>query len=292
MRRIVASALAIMMGLGPGAGSALGQGAGQTAPSLAPTQSSASAQTVQKMGAGTFRMKVSTNIVLTNVVVRDRKTGEVVKGLKASDFHIYENKREQKIISFDYENVDHAVTLAEQTTAEGRMSVADLLNGNYVADQKMLKNHRLIVIFFDLSSMQDEDIDRAVDAAEQYVKTQMRPADLVALVSMSTGLSLDQDFTSNKTALLHALAKQGVRAGIVYVDPPYADAPAYQETLTLLASLPVLTRDARVVVEHSSHAPAPQAPAALIAYRTLRQGDAQVTFYRVASAGGENPPPV
>ena len=206
MRRIVASALAIMMGLGPGAGSALGQGAGQTAPSLAPTQSSASAQTVQKMGAGTFRMKVSTNIVLTNVVVRDRKTGEVVKGLKAGDFHIYENKREQKIISFDYENVDHAVTLAEQTTAEGRMSVADLLNGNYVADQKMLKDHRLIVIFFDLSSMQDEDIDRAVDAAEQYVKTQMRPADLVALVSMSTGLSLDQDFTSNKTALLHVLA--------------------------------------------------------------------------------------
>ena len=98
--------------------------------------------------------------------------------------------------------------------------------------------------------------------------------------------------TRGALPLLHTLAKQGVRAGIVYVDPPYADAPAYQETLALLASLPVLARDARVVVEHSSHAPAPQAPAALIAYRTLRQGDAQVTFYRVASAGGENAPPM
>ncbi len=54
------------------------------------------------------------------------------------------------------------------------------------------------MIFFDLSSMQDEDIDRAVDAANNYVNKQMQPADLVALVSMSTGLSMDQDFTADK----------------------------------------------------------------------------------------------
>ena len=53
--------------------------------------------------------------------------------------------------------------------------------------------------------MQDEDVDRAVDAATKYVNTEMQPADLVALVSMSTGLSMDQDFTSDKTALLHAI---------------------------------------------------------------------------------------
>ena len=207
MRRIVASTLAMMMSVGPGAGDvARGQNGRQTAPSAVSAPSAAPAHPVQKMGASTFRMKVNTNIVLTNVVVRDRKTGRVVAGLKASDFHIYENKREQKIISFDYENVDQAAMLTEKATAGGKMPVADLLNGDYVADQKVLKDHRLIVILFDLSSMQDEDIDRAVDAAESYVKTQMRPADLVALVSMSTGLSLDQDFTSNKTALLHALA--------------------------------------------------------------------------------------
>jgi VWFA-related protein len=70
-----------------------------------------------------------------------------------------------------------------------------------------LKDHRLIVLFFDLSSMQDEDIDRAVEAATKYVKTQMQPADLVALVSMSTGLTMDQDFTSNKDALLRGLGR-------------------------------------------------------------------------------------
>ncbi len=131
-------------------------------------------------------------------------------------------------------------------------------------------------------------------AAEVYFAETAAPA-LAALRANLHTLGITERCsveTRGAVPLLHALAKKGVRAGIVYVDPPYADASAYQETLALLATLPVLARDARVVVEHSSHAPAPQAPAAFIAYRTLRQGDAQVTFYRVASAGEENAPPV
>jgi VWFA-related protein len=82
-----------------------------------------------------------------------------------------------------------------------------MLEHNFAANPEALRDHRLIVVFFDLSSMQDEDIDRAVDAANDYVNKQMQPADLVALVSMSTGLSMDQDFTNNKQALLKTIAK-------------------------------------------------------------------------------------
>ena len=179
-------------------------GAAQT---TAPVSQDGGAQAMQAAGQGTYRLNLNANIVLTNVVVRDKKTGAVVKGLKASDFTIYEDKKPQKIISFDYQNVDEAAVLAEKSTASGKASIADLLERNFAASPKELKDHRLIVIFFDLSSMQDEDIDRAVDAAEKYVKTQMQPADLVALVSMSTGLTMDQDFTSNKDALLRGLGK-------------------------------------------------------------------------------------
>jgi VWFA-related protein len=163
--------------------------------------------TPQQTGASSFKLSVQANIVLTNVVVRDKKTGAVVKGLKASDFSIVEDKKPQHIISFDYQNVDEAALLAEKTTVAGKASVAELLERNFAASPAELKDHRLIVIFFDLSSMQDEDIDRAVDAASNYVNKQMQPADLVALVSMSTSLSMDQDFTSNKAALLRGLAK-------------------------------------------------------------------------------------
>ncbi len=190
MRRLVAAVMSGVMGVGA-AVAARGQ----------------DAQGVQQTGQSTFHLNLNANIVLTNVVVRDRKTGAVVKGLKASDFTIYEDKKPQRIISFDYQNVDEAAVLAEKSTAAGKASIADLLERNFAARPEELKDHRLIVIFFDLSSMQDEDIDRAVDAAEKYVKTEMQPADLVALVSMSTGLTMDQDFTSNKDALLRGLAK-------------------------------------------------------------------------------------
>jgi len=194
MRRLVAAVMAGIVGMsGP-----LG-----TAQAAAPVTQDRGAQT----GEGTYRLSLNTNIVLTNVVVRDKKTGAVVKGLKASDFTILEDKKPQKIISFDYQNVDEAAVLAEKSTASGKATVADLLERNFAASPKELKDHRLIVLFFDLSSMQDEDIDRAVEAAQKYVKTQMQPADLVALVSMSTGLTMDQDFTSNKDALLRGLGR-------------------------------------------------------------------------------------
>ena len=70
-----------------------------------------------------------------------------------------------------------------------------------------LRDHRLIVMFFDLSSMQPEDVDRAVEAAQNYINKQMQPADLVASVSMATALSMDQDFTADKAALLKAVGR-------------------------------------------------------------------------------------
>jgi VWFA-related protein len=161
----------------------------------------------QPDASGTFTMKVQTDIVLTNVVVRDKKTGEVVKGLKQSDFTIFENGKPQTIASFDYQNVDEAAVLRESSTVTGKATIADLLNRDFAASPAALRDHRLIVMFFDLSSMQPEDTQRAIESAQDYVNKKMQPADLVALVSMDTGLSMDQDFTSDKAALLKGLGK-------------------------------------------------------------------------------------
>ena len=197
MKHILAAVTGLAMMMGGGSPQQTSTPTAQTPE----TQGTAAQQNAQ----GGYTLSVNANIVLTNVVVRDKKTGALVKGLKASDFQILEDGKPQKIASFDYENVDEAATLAEKTVS-GRATVADLIERSFGSDPAKLKDHRLIVMFFDLSSMQDEDIDRAVDAAKNYVNKQMQPADLVAMVSMSTGLSLDQDFTSDKSALLRVLA--------------------------------------------------------------------------------------
>ena len=51
----------------------------------------------QQPGAGVTTIVANVNRVLTNVVVRDKKTGAVIKGLKASDFQIFEDKKAEKI---------------------------------------------------------------------------------------------------------------------------------------------------------------------------------------------------
>ncbi len=189
MRQAIAATLALVLGLVTGAPA---QGGGPP---------------VNQQAGGTYTITNNVNIVLNNVTVRDKKSGALVTGLKASDFTIVEDKKPQRVASFDYQNVDQAAVLAEKNTVSGKATIAQLLERNLGASAQQLRDHRLIVVFFDLSSMQDEDIDRAVEAADDYVNKQMQPADLVALVSLSTGLTMDQDFTSDKPTLLRGLGK-------------------------------------------------------------------------------------
>ena len=158
-------------------------------------QSSGSAN--QDMG---YVLTSESDLVLTNVVVRDSKTGEVVTGLKQSDFTVLEDGKPQQISSFDFESVDMAKPLNEATIS-GLASSATGKTATSGVRPEDLKDHRLIVFFFDLTSMQPEDIDRSVEAARDFLTHKMQPADLIALVSLDTALKVDQDFTSDKDKL-------------------------------------------------------------------------------------------
>jgi len=152
---------------------------------------------------GGFTLQMNGELVLTNVVARDARTGEPVRGLKQSDFRIYEDGKEQQISTFDFESVEMATPLKEATVsglAAGPSSGSS--KAVVVARPEDLRNHRLIVMFFDLTSMQPEDLDRCVEAAKDFLRTKMQPADLVALVSLGDTLNVDQDFTADKDALI------------------------------------------------------------------------------------------
>jgi len=185
--RKVGAAMAVMALSVPGAG---------------PAQNAAQ---VSNAPQGGFTLKLNSDLVLTNVVVRDAKTGELVRGLAQSDFSIYENGKEQRIDTFDFESVDMATPLNEATVS-GLAAGASGQKAVVVAKPEQLRNHRLIVMFFDLTSMQPEDLDRSVEAAQAFLKTRMQPADLVALVSLADTLKVDQDFTADKAALINKVA--------------------------------------------------------------------------------------
>ncbi len=60
-----------------------------------------------------YVLKVQSDLVLTNVVVRDKRTGAVVRGLTAKDFTVLENGKPQTIQTFDFQSIDQATPLNE-----------------------------------------------------------------------------------------------------------------------------------------------------------------------------------
>jgi len=142
------------------------------------------------------------DLVLVNVTVRD-KTGKFVPGMKPDNFTILEDNKPQKIVSFDVENVDAvpALDVAQAKplpeAASGQTSPAT----SATDAAALFKDRRLIVLFFDLSAMEPDEIDRAVTSAEHYLDTQMLPADLVSIVSLGSSLLVNQDFTTDRALL-------------------------------------------------------------------------------------------
>ena len=76
-----------------------------------------------------------------------------------------------------------------------------------------LAGRRLMVLLFDVSSMQPEDVQRAVDSARKYVKEQMGAADLVAVATVGSTLNVLSDFTGERERVDAALGTARLHRG-------------------------------------------------------------------------------
>ena len=164
-----------------------------------------------------FTLRTETEVVLVNVSVRDND-GNFVRDLKKEDFTISEDGKQQEIVSLDVENTDSVVT-AEAPPASSLLGALRAPNATTPSaeappiSETDLKDRRLIILFFDLSSMQPEETERAAKSALDYVDKQMSPADIVSVVSLSNSLSVDLDFTADRESLRKVLQNFDVGAG-------------------------------------------------------------------------------
>jgi VWFA-related protein len=184
--------------------------------------------------APVFRSAV--NLVLVDVVVRDRN-GAVVRGLTANDFELLENGVKQDILSFAFEDItsnaapiENASTLgAAAATSAARTAPAaspaaaapappaaadDTPSHPLTSDE--VAGHRVLTLVFDTSSMQPEDVQKAVDGAVKWVDEQMTPADLVAVASINSTLQVLTDFTSSKERVHQVLSAFSATDGTAF----------------------------------------------------------------------------
>ncbi len=170
--------------------------AGQTSSQVKPSTP------VSKSPQQAFILRSITNEVLVDVRVYD-KSGKPVTDLQQADFRVQEDGVQQTISDFSLENVEK---LAQATGGNEQAQVIDLAKLPPEANaEQVLQDHRLLVLFFDLSSMQPDELMRALKAANDFVANRMTPADLIAVVTYSSSLRVTQDFTNDRDSLKKAL---------------------------------------------------------------------------------------
>ena len=173
-------------------------------------------------------IRVSSDLVLVNVIARDKK-GNPIRDLKKGDFTLYEDGKKQQISTFDFEDVDQLAATAGPTIA-GAAPGALLHSGKKAPATLDARDRRLIVLFFDFSAMQPEEIDRSVDAAKKFVATRLQPADLIAIVSLATNMHVDCDFTDDRDKLAATLASYTSSQGQGFDAGPTGSAEGTAET--------------------------------------------------------------
>jgi VWFA-related protein len=163
-----------------------------------------------------YTLKARSEVVLVNVTARDRK-GSLVRDLTADDFTVLEDGKPQKVSSFDIENTDAVPEIAagpEQSAVLAPLkSRTEAKPAEAQPVPSALKDRRLLILFFDLSAMQPDEIGRSLTAAQKYVNQQMLPADLVSVVSLGSSLRVEQDFTADRTSLKQALNRLNPSSG-------------------------------------------------------------------------------
>ena len=169
-----------------------------------------------------FVLRSQANVVRIDVEVTDG-SGKSVKGLRADQFEITDDGKAQKISSFSYSDIEKVETATEEN-AKPIVVPVDNEGPNAEAVSDTVRDRRMIVLFFDMSSMETDDIQRAHGAAQKFLKQQMTPADLVSVVVFSTRLAVLSNFTNDRAVLDKAIAQILPGAASQIANPLYAAA--------------------------------------------------------------------
>jgi VWFA-related protein len=178
-------------------------------------QAQQAAQTQQPAQGPTFR--TNTRLVVLTVTVKD-KDGKPIEGLTAKDFAVTEDGEPQEVAFAEFQRLppprpsgqvalgeaapETPATVSPPPTNAGAGAVTDAKISAGQPGDIRYRNRRLIVLYFDMTALPPADLLRTYNASIKYVKTQMTPADLVAVMGFQGGgVRVKQDFTDNKEQL-------------------------------------------------------------------------------------------
>jgi len=150
------------------------------------------------------------NVVVVDVTVTGRD-GKSIANLTAADFLVYEDGKLQTLQSCELQKLDTkplepiqpAKTLQIREAPKPAAPAAPPPETPPAKTE--LRDHRLIVMLFDISTMQQQEQIRSVDAAIKFLGTQMTTSDLVSIMTFGSELKTVLDFTGDRDQLISTL---------------------------------------------------------------------------------------
>jgi VWFA-related protein len=154
-----------------------------------------------------YTLTSETHLVVETVVVKD-KQGNPIDGLTAKDFIITEDGVTQTIKFCEHQSLPETVTALPVTpSSQEDIKLYKTLAHSQITPEggsnAKYKDRRLLALYFDMSAMPPFDQMRSLAAAQKFIRTQMTPSDLIAIMRYQSG-SVDvlQDFTADRNRLL------------------------------------------------------------------------------------------
>jgi len=149
----------------------------------------------------------STQLVVETVVVTD-KNGNPVENLTAKDFIVTENGSPQTIRVFEHQSLPKTPATSPTVRSQPEnIHIFDKLGKAHISQEASgsvkYKDRRLLALYFDMTAMQEGEQMRALNAAKQFIRTQMQASDLMAIMRYAGGaVDVLQDFTDDRNRLL------------------------------------------------------------------------------------------
>ena len=199
-------------------------------------------------GAGAVTFTSNTTLVIIDVSVKD-KNNKIIENLNKGDFTLQEDGKTQQIAVFDFQKLDidsappvpavkadqssgtfgTALSAAKPAAVSGAIATsaqpapaaskpaAPAAPETKPGTAKPIiryQDRRLVAMLFDMSTMAVAEQIRVQKTAIDFIHSQLKPADLVAIMTATTGpLEISQDFTDDKDALEAAVKKFRIGEG-------------------------------------------------------------------------------
>ncbi len=154
---------------------------------------------------------------------------------------------------------------------------------NVLAAADQIEGRIFVDLFAGTGSIGIEALSRGASRV-YFAESAKKAAQVIRANLQSLGLSQEAEVYERTAAdSLRQLAASGVRADVIFLDPPYKLQGAYEQILRIADETKLLSEQGILIAEHDKRFDPGDGQSSLRRFRKLQQGESALSFYRIST---------